>query len=57
MVLLPLFTGVSVHLGDLLSPDSIWVWSTVAQDWLQVQTLRVFFFKLFVVAVVEFLAF
>ena len=37
MVLL-VFTGVSGLLEDQLSPDGIWVWNTVAQEQLPVQT-------------------
>jgi hypothetical protein len=38
MVVLPVIIGVSALLGDQLSPGSIWVWSTVAQDQLLAQT-------------------
>ena len=41
-MVLPVLTGVPVLLGDQLSPGSIWVWSTVAQD-----QLHVFVFVLF----------
>ena len=32
-----MFTGLSALLRDILSRGSIWVWSTMAQDQLQVQ--------------------
>jgi hypothetical protein len=38
VVVLQVFTGVPALLGDKLSPRGIWVWSTVTQDQLRVQT-------------------
>ena len=32
VVILPVLIGVSAFLGDLLSPDDIWIWSAVAQN-------------------------
>jgi hypothetical protein len=32
VMVLPLLTGVSTLLADQVSPNSIWVWSAVAQD-------------------------
>jgi hypothetical protein len=37
VLVFPVLAGVSALLGDQLSTNSIWVWSSVAQDLLQVQ--------------------
>ena len=37
MVVLPVLTGVSALLGDLLCPGGIWVWRAVEQGLLQAQ--------------------
>jgi hypothetical protein len=37
VVVLPVLTGMSTFMRDQLSPGHTWVWSTVAQDQLQVQ--------------------
>ena len=49
VVVLAVLTGVSVFLGDQLSPGCIWVWSTMTQDQFQTQreTGRPYFLFLF----------
>jgi hypothetical protein len=41
VVVLPVLTGVSILLGDQLSPSGIWVWRAVAQDQLWVLWHRI----------------